>query len=1042
MKRVIIFSLFLALSFAAALAQVTVSGLVTGAEDKMPLPGVSVQVKGTQTGTITDINGFYEIAVPVEDAMLVFSFIGMEPREVAVGGRTVIDVEMVSEFLNLDEVVVTAVGITRSEKSLGYKVSTVDNEELNSVRESSVINSLSGKVSGVRINQQSGTVGGSSKIIIRGANSLGGNNQPIFVVDGMPIDNTFFEADNIEGTASSITGNVDVGNRASDISPDDIASVSVLKGPAATALYGARAKNGAIIITTKKGKKGRTEVQVNSSFRWDTPLKLPEFQNDYAQGSYGNYDLKFLNGWGPRISEVQDQQFIDFKGDSVTLQAYPDNVRDFYQTGLTALNSIGISGGDEHSDYRLGYSNNTQNGIVPQSQYSKSSVTLNAGRRFNDKLTARASLNYIKTSSEGRPAQGSNNMNILTSKINGLPRTVSIEDIKNNYVDEFGNQIAMDGDRSVNNPFWIINNNKFTNDLERMIGSVHISYQLTPWLEVSNRAGTDFYNEYRRQVIRKGTLGRMDGAFTTYNLYNRVFNNDMMATANFNLADDLEVRIITGHNIFEQEMRRTIVTGTDLVMDDLYRFGNAKSNSPDNYYSLKRLMGVYGDIGFTYKSFLFLNVTGRNDWSSTLPVENNSYFYPSVSSSLLFTEFIPENQVLSFGKLRLSWANVGSDEQPYQLDFQYLAANTYYSQFSLSGNFPHGGIVGVTGPRIYPTADLEPQNASTVEVGTDLRFFNNRVGIDFTYYNTQTTNQIISIDIPLSTGYFSRNVNVGAVSNVGFEADLHLALIRKTGGMNWNIDINYNKNTQVVEELSDGLTEYQLTAGWSGLQIKAAPGEEFGLYGTGWKRNDNGDIIINPNTGLREIVPGERFGDIYPDWIMGINNTFSFKGVDLNFLVDIRQGGVFYSGTVGGLRSTGLAVETAENRGQSFIDEGVLDMGDGNYVPNDVPVQSMQDFWAHYSSISNTEGNVFDASYVKLREVRLSYNLPGSVLDNTFISGLRVGVEARNLWIIKDYVPHVDPELNFFGPAAVGEGVEFNSIPSVRSFGANLMLTF
>jgi hypothetical protein len=305
-----------------------------------------------------------------------------------------------------------------------------------------------------------------------------------------------------------------------------------------------------------------------------------------------------------------------------------------------------------------------------------------------------------------------------------------------------------------------------------------------------------------------------------------------------------------------------------------------------------------------------------------------------------------------------------------------------------------------------------------------------------------TTNQIISIDIPLSTGYFSRNVNVGAVSNVGFEADLHLAVIRKPNGVNWNIDVNYNKNTQIVEELSEGLTEYQLSGGWSGLQIKAAPGDKFGLYGTGWKRNESGDIIINPNTGLREISPGERFGDIYPDWIMGINNTFSFKGIDLNFLVDIRQGGVFYSGTVGNIRSAGLALETEANRDQVFIDEGVLDMGDGTYIPNDVPVQSMQDFWAHYSAISNTEGNVFDASYVKLREVRLSYNLPKDVLDNTFISGLRMGVEARNLWIIKDYVPHVDPELNFFGPAAVGEGVEFNSIPSVRSFGVNLMLTF
>jgi len=651
-------------------------------------------------------------------------------------------------------------------------------------------------------------------------------------------------------------------------------------------------------------------------------------------------------------------------------------------------------------------------------------------------------MNYVKSSSSGRPAQGSNSNNILTNKINTMPTTIDIEDARDNWIDEFGNQISLDGDRTVNNPYWIINRNKFTNEVERLIGSVDVGYEIAPWLTISNRVGTDFYNEYRRQISSKGTLGNLDGSFSTYDLYNRVFNNDLMATADFDVGSDLNFRIIAGHNIFEHEIRRTYVFGQDLVMADLYTFANTNSTSPANYYSLKRLMGIYGDIGVSYKNMLFVNVTGRNDWSSTLPVENNSYFYPSVSSSFVFTELLPKNNVLSFGKLRASWANVGSDEDPYQLDFQYAAANTYYVQFSLNGVYPHGGVVGVTGPRIYPTPDLQPQNASTIEFGTDLRFFNNRIGIDFTYYNTLTTNQIISIDVPLSTGYFSRNVNVGAVRNAGFEADLHLSLVRRPRGVSWDVDVNFNKNSQVVEELAEGLTEYQLSGGWSGLQIKAEPEEEFGLYGTGWKRNEDGDIVINENTGLREITPGERFGDIYPDWIMGINNTFSFKGLALNFLVDIRQGGVFYSGSVGNLRSLGMAAETVENRGQSFIDDGVIEQEDGSYVENDVPVQSMQDFWGQYSAISNTEGNVFDASYVKLREVRLSYSLPTSMLEKTFISGIRVGVEGRNLAILRDNVPHVDPELNFFGPAAVGEGVEFNSIPSTRSIGLNLMLTF
>ncbi len=1027
--------MFSVIGSAMLLAQGTVTGTVTSAEDDSPLPGVSVVVKGTQVGAITDINGRYSIVTPSADAVLVFSFVGMETQEIPVDGRSTIDISMGASYLGLDEVVVTAIGISRSEKSLGYKVSAIDEEQLNNVRESSVVNSLSGKVSGVRINQQSGTVGGSSKIIIRGANSLGGNNQPIFIIDGMPIDNDFYESNNIEG-------NVDVGNRAGDISPDDVANISVLKGAAATALYGARAKNGAIIITTKRGEKGGVKVQVNSSYRWDTPLKLPDFQNEYSQGNYGVYDIRYQNGWGPNISEVQDQVFTDYKGDEITLQAYPDNVRDFYQTGLTAINSISVSGGDKSSDYRIGFTNNQQDGIIPQSQYNKNNLTINVGRNFTDKLSVRTSASYVKTNSEGRPAQGSNDVNILASKINGLPRTINIHELQENWVDEFGNQISIDGDRTLNNPYWIINKNKFTNELERLIASTELDYKVTDWLTLTNRVGVDTYNEYRRQVYAKGTLGQMDGKFTTWNLHSRLFNNDLMAKANFDIGSDLNVNIIAGHNIYEKEWRRTTVQGTDLVMDGLYRFGNAKATTPDNFYSIKRLMGVYGDIGLNYRGFLFLNITGRNDWSSTLPVENNSYFYPSVSSSFVFTEFIPENDILSFGKLRASWANVGSDEDPYQLAFQYTAADDYYVQFSLSGNFPHGGVVGVEGPRTYPSANLQPQNASTVEFGTDLRFFNNRVGLDFTYYNTLTSNQIIAIDVPQTTGYFRKNINIGAVKLVGYEADLHLALVRRAGGVNWNVDVNFNQNRQTVEELAPGLLEYQLESGWSGLQIKASPGEEFGLYGTAWKRNDAGEIIMNANTGLREVTPNQRFGNIYPDWIMGINNTFSYKGIDLNFLIDIRQGGVFYSGTVGTLRSSGLAAETLENRGETFIDQGVLELEDGTYVANDVPVQSMDDFWAHYSAISNTEGNVFDASYVKLREVRVSYTLPKSIFDKTFISALRVGVEGRNLLIIKDYVPHVDPELNFFGPDSVGEGVEFNSIPSTRSVGVNVMLTF
>ncbi|HYX07932.1 MAG TPA: SusC/RagA family TonB-linked outer membrane protein [Bacteroidales bacterium] len=1039
MKKIRLLALFLALFSVPFLKAQNrqITGTVSSAEDGSTFPGVTVSVKGTTTGTITDLEGNYKISVRSDAGALVFSYVGMQTQEVEIGNQTKIDVSLKPDLVGLDEVVVTAIGISRQKKTLGYSVSEVESDEITKARETNFLNSLSGKVSGLRVSQQSGTVGGSSKIMIRGANSLGGDNQPLFVVDGVPISNNFYDPDVTEG-------GVDNGNRAGDINPDDIQSISVLKGASAAALYGARAKNGALIITTKRGNK-RSEgvkVELNASYRFDNPLKLPDFQNGYAQGSYGKYDIKNLNGWGPKISEVQDQQFEDFKGDMVTLQAYPDNVKNFFQTGVTAINSASVSGGNASNDYRLGYTNSNLQGIIPGSEYIKNNVSLNAGREFNDKLSARASVLYINSNSTGRPAQGSNDPNILVDKIFGMPRTVSNADLKNNWIDENGKQISMDGDKTVNNPYWIINKNKYTTNLERVISSTSLVYSPLPWLKITERAGLDFFNEDRRKLYTKGTLGELNGKFVTWNLYNRILNNDLIASINTKITKDLKLDLLVGHNLYQTEWSRQTVTATDLTIPELYTYSNAKSAKPENFYSIKRLTGLYGDLTLNYKEYLFVSLTGRNDWSSTLPVANHSYFYPSVSTSFIFTELIPKNNLLNYGKLRVNWANVGSDEEPYQLDFQYRAATEYYVQYSLNGDFPHGNIVGVTGPRIYPLQNLKPQNQNSFEAGADLRFLAGRIGFDFTYYHIKTTQQIVEIAVPLSTGYFNKNLNVGEVSNKGFEFDLSVKLFHNPNGFNWETMVNFNTNKQIVNKLAPGLDTYMLTSGWSGLQIKAQEGDAFGLYGSGWKRNENGEFVINVNTGLREITPDQRFGNIFPDWTMGVNNMLSYKGLQLSFLIDIRQGGVFYSGTVSDLRTLGLTAETLENRGQVFIDKGVNELSDGSYVPNTTPVQSMQNFWGNYASTSNTEGNVFDASYVKLREVKFAYSLPSKWLGNTFFNSVALGVEGRNIWIINDHVPHVDPEMNFFGPNEVGEGVEFSSIPSTRSFGFNVNLTF
>ncbi|HHV84251.1 MAG TPA: SusC/RagA family TonB-linked outer membrane protein [Petrimonas sp.] len=981
---------------------------------------------------------FYNYIQP-SGGTLIVSYVGYVTQEVPVSDN--VKIKLVPDTELLEEVIVTAIGISRKDKSLGYAVTNIKSDELLKARDANVINSLAGKVAGVRVSSSSGTVGGSSKIIIRGANSLDGNNQPLFVVDGVPIDNSS------QGSASTnvVAGVADYGNRAGDLNSDDIESMSILKGAAASALYGARAKNGAVIITTKKGAEGHMNIEVNSSVRFETPLKLPDFQNEYAQGNYGVYDLKFTGGWGPKIADVQDQKFKNFLGEDVTLQAYPNNVRDFYETGHTYINSIAFSGGGKKMDYRVGVTAHNQTGIVPGMNMGKYTLSLNSGINFTDNFQSRTIVNYYNIDSKGRPAQSSNDPNVLSSAINGLPRTVDINQLRENWINpSTGEQISLSSDKTGNNPYWIVNKNKFTGGLERVILSETLTYAPVSWISVSNIFGLDFSTDNRKQITSVGTFGDLKGSYYTNSYYTQIINNDFMVTATRNLIPDLEMKVILGHNINQRYTEYNGLEGKELTVKDLYVPSNVATKVPYYSSSLKRLIGVYGDIGFAYRNFLYLNITGRNDWSSTLPIEHRSYFYPSVSSSFVFSELIPANDILSFGNLRLNWANVGSDEAPYQLDYVFSPATTYFSQYGLGGTFPFGDIAtAFTVPRVIPSASLKPQNQRSFEIGTNLKFFKNRAYIDFTYYNVLTSNQIISLDIPLSTGYFAKKVNVGAISNKGIELAVGVTPV-KTKNIDWTVDVNFAKNKQIVEKLVEDKPDmiYNLASGWSGLQTQARKGETFGLYGTKWKRNPDGEFIINQNTGLREVETGKFIGNIYPDWTMGINNSFTFYGVNLGFLVDIRQGGVMFSSTAASVRASGRAAETLENRDRIFIDKGVIDNGDGTYRPNDVPVQSMQDFWGWYSSVSNTEGSVFDASYVKLREVRLSYTLPASWIKELALQRAELGLEGRNLWIIKSHVPHIDPESNMFGTNSVAEAIEFNSVPSTKSIGFNVRLTF
>jgi TonB-linked SusC/RagA family outer membrane protein len=1055
MQKSLLFLLFFCAAVMARAQSKTVSGKVS-APDNDALPGVNVLVKGTNIGTATKADGTYQVNVPAQGGTLVFSFIGYKSKEVEIGTQTTLNVSLEADLVNLSEVVVTANAIVREKKELGYAVSTVNGVELTKARDPNLLNSLAGKVAGVRISQQSGTVGGSSRVMIRGANSISSASEPLFVVDGIPISNSSFN----NSETDIVTGGVDVGNRAGDLNPDDIESMTVLKGAAASALYGSRARNGVIVITTKRGKVGakKMNITVNSSYRSDNVLRAPELQEQYAQGNLGVYNPQLGNGWGPKVSSITGP-VKDYKGQDVqSLQVYPQNWKNFFQTGHTAINSVSLDGANDQGDYRFGYTNLRQTGTVPGSEMNRNTFSFNAGKKITDKLTSRAWVNYIRTTSDGRPQQGSNTTNIIATILAGTPVTVDINELRNNlfapatqavppgWTGDLARSIDLNGVQ--NNPYFVTEFNRFSNTVDRMFGGTSLSYDVAPWFNLTGRVGTDFFSENRRSVTRRGTRGRLNGQFDTNDIFERELQTDLLATISHKISKDWGFKGILGHQFNQRTIRRSRVQSEGLNIDRLYTFANAQSNVPSNFFSRRDLFGVYGDFSFDYKNFLFLNVTGRNDWSSTLPVSNNSYFYPSASVSFVLTEAfsnwgIVKKDILSYAKLRANYANVGSDEDPYQLSFTYNPLTQATDIYTFNILYPIGGASAFGATNVLPPTNLRPQQQTSYEFGAELKFFGGRVGLDMTYYRTFNYDQIISIAVPQSTGYSARRLNVGEISNKGLEAMLTVTPIRTRSGARWDMAFNFNRNINRVESLAPGLSEFIVTSGDGfGIFIAARPGETFNIQGVGWLRDPEGNIIINPTTGLRTPGPRKLLGPIYPDWTMGINNSFSYKGFDFNFLVDIRKGGVINSQTVSIVRGSGLAAETAVNDRTPFIDPGVIRNADGTFRPNDKPVASVQQYWSQLDNSVSPENNMFDGSYSKLREVRLAYNFPKSFVNKTPFGSIAVGLEGRNLWIITSNVPHIDPEANVLGTGLIGEGLERGSIPSSRTIGANLRVTF
>lgn len=1050
------FSLVLMLvmsSMVLLVAQRTISGTITDNTGE-PLIGATVLVKGTTTGTATDIDGKYTITVPDGITTLQFSYTGFQTQDVEIGVSDVLDVELSNDVNILNEVVVTAIGIEKESKSLGYAVGVVDGEDMVRARDPNLVSALSGKVAGVQITNTTGSIGGGSRVVVRGQSSIGAgvNNQPLFVIDGVPIFNTNFAAgSNGSDGDSRIQGIVNTGNAAGDINPDDIESISVLKGGAAAALYGQRAKDGVIIITTKKGNKFRgAEVSVNSSLRYDTPLRLPDFQNEYAQGDFGKYLLdsrgrpQNLNGWGPRIA---GQSVTDFRGETVDLQAYPDNVKDFYQTGVTAINSVSFQDANEQGDFRLSVSNTRQSGIIPESQLTRYNIGVNTGRQINDRLSTRISANYITTRAQGLAVQGGNDINVLSTVINGLPRTVNIQDVQTFIDPETGAQVPLN--EATNNPYWIINRNTIELASDRTFGNIELNYKFSDWLSITGRQGLDLLNFDLERINAPGTIGiTTNGSIRVEQRQQLQLNTDIFLSANPNISEDFSLSILAGYNFNQITTERLRNLASDLQVDDVFTFGNANANSLTRRFIRRRLIGAYGDVTLGYKDYLFLNLTARNDWSSTLPVQNRSFFYPSVNLSFVFSEALNlSNDFFTYGKLRASYAEVGSDEAAYQLDFRAFPVTTFFGQLGTSNQFPFGGVSGFEVTATIPPENLLPQRQATYEIGAELQFFNSRVSLDLNYYNAETRDQILSLLIPASTGFRRLRTNAGVIANKGFEALLSAVPI-KTSNFSWEISTNFTKNKNEVIELAEGVDEIRLESGFNDGVLVAKPGEGIRFFGNGFLRDNNGNFIINENTGLRQESPNTDLGEVQPDWLMGITNSFNYKGIKLSFLLDIRKGGLIISNTAGFLRRNGLSEETAFNREGTFVDQGVIvtERDDAGNItgtrPNDVPVSSMQAWWQNTFSSRNAEAVAYDASFVKLREIRLGYSLPATALRSLPFKRASISLEARNLFLFHSNVPDIDPETKTTGPADNFDGYEWNNLPSTKSIGVNISLLF
>ncbi len=1060
MKRLsaLLVLLMLVVSFAQAQSR-QVTGTVTSSDDGSPLIGVSIQVKGTSNGGTTDLDGKYSLNVPA-NATLVFSFVGFKPQEVQVGERSIVNVILESESQKMEQVVVTAIGIKRSEKSLGYAATSVGSNDLSKARDASLMGSLQGKVAGVTVSSGGGTPGASTKVILRGYSSINGSNSPLYIVDGSPINNSENDANG-----------ADFGNGANVVNPDDVASVTILKGASATALYGSRAANGVIMITTKSGKESKDKkitVEYSGNATFSTLLRLPQMQNTFGQGWSGVFQYQENGSWGPKMDGKMRLwgAIYDNSRQVKPFSAQKDNIKDFYDLGTSYTHSVSLSGGDENSNFYLSFANTSQDGIIPDNvdTYVRNNFSLK-GSTKTKKMTLSGTVNYAKTQAKvlSDGSGGTNAAANIYSEILQIPRDMSIVDFKDYKNNPFNTENYYFTNYAAN-PYYAINENGNRNNDDRFFGNATLEYQFMPELKGTIRIGTDVGNSQTKSWEAVNTfapdswaLNNPEGTKKKENpgyysedfIFRRELNIDYLLNYQKDITESININVLGGFNVNQRNMKELYSFVSSLDIPGFYNIANsADAPTTTTYEQKRRIYGVFGQVDFAYKNWWFVTATARNDYSSTLPTANNSFFYPGINTSVVLSDAIPAiKPILPFAKIRASWGRTGNDADPYKVNSVFAQANIYnpYNRIKM----PLDGVNGYLISTQIGNPKLKPEISTEAEVGVDLRFFSNRLGIDFTYYKKNTTDQILAVPMANTTGYLTQVKNFGEVQNKGIELQVNLVPI-KTTNFEWNATVNYARNRNTVVSLAPGLDQVLLTYAYS-IDFVAMKGQPLGVFkGAVNELDPQGHIVVDANGYPRAATNKGILGNAESKYTMGITNTFTYKDFTLGFTFDIREGGLMYSGTADLQYFVGNAPQTTYNDRQPWIVPNSVygvQAGDGTwtYSENRQPI-TYENVTNYYYATNNKMADnmrVIPRSYVKLREANLTYTVPQKYLSKLPIGKLQASIYGKNLLI---WTPvgnnFVDPEVTSYGNDLRGDFGEFRTNPTLRSFGFSLKATF